>query len=83
MFSGLFGFGVLNAILGPALPYLQAEEHLSYLAGALHQLAFAVGGGLAGLLAIRVETRLGREVTIRFGLAAAAAAGRSLCLGRS
>src|SRR5206468_11762816 len=81
MFSGLFGFGVLNAILGPALPYLQAEEHLSYLAGALHQLAFAVGGGLAGLLAIRVETRLGREVTIRFGLAAAAAAGLAVGYG--
>ena len=47
MFSGLFGFGVLNAILGPALPYLRAEEHISYLAGALHQLAFAIGGGLA------------------------------------
>lgn len=46
MFSVLFGFGVLNAILGPALPYLRAEEHL-YLTGALHQLAFAVGGGLS------------------------------------
>ena len=58
MFSGLFGFGVLNAILGPALPYLRAEEHLSYVPGALHQLAFAVGGGVAGLLAMRVKTRV-------------------------
>jgi hypothetical protein len=81
MFSGLFGFGVLNAILGPALPYLRAEEHLSYLPGALHQLAFAVGGGLAGLLAIRVEARLGRGVTIRFGLAAAAVAGLAVGYG--
>jgi fucose permease len=83
MFSGLFGFGVLNAILGPALPYLRAEEHLSYLPGALHQLAFAVGGGLAGLLAIRVDARLGRGVTIRFGLAAAAAAGLALGYGHA
>lgn len=81
LFSGLFGFGVLNAILGPALPYLRAEEHLSYLSGALHQLAFAVGGGLAGLLAIRVEARLGRGVTIRVGLAAAAVAGLALGYG--
>jgi fucose permease len=81
MFSGLFGFGVLNAILGPALPYLRAEEHLSYLTGALHQLAFALGGGAAGVLAIRVEARLGRGVTIRFGLAAAAVAGLAVGYG--
>jgi MFS family permease len=81
MFSGLLGFGVLNAILGPALPYLRAEEHLSYLPGALYQLAFAVGGGLAGLLAIRAEARLGRGVTIRFGLAAAAVAGLAVGYG--
>ncbi|HWH09761.1 MAG TPA: MFS transporter [Solirubrobacteraceae bacterium] len=81
MFSGLFGFGVLNAILGPALPYLRAEEHLSYLSGELHQLAFAVGGGLAGLLAIRAEARLGRGATVRFGLAAAAVAGLAVGYG--
>jgi fucose permease len=83
LFSGLFGFGVLNAILGPALPYLRAEEHLSYLPGALYQLAFALGGGLAGLLAIRAESRLGRGVTIRFGLAAAAVAGLAVGYGNS
>jgi fucose permease len=83
MFSGLFGFGVLNAILGPALPYLRAEEHLSYLAGALHQVAFAVGGGLAGVLAIRAEARLGRGVTVRFGLAAAAVAGLAVGYGHA
>jgi fucose permease len=81
MFSGLFGFGVLNAVLGPALPYLRAEEHLSYLPGALHQLAFAVGGGLAGLLAMRVRGRLSRGVTIRVGLAAAAVAGLAVGYG--
>jgi fucose permease len=81
LFSGLFGFGILNAILGPALPYLRAEEHLSYLPGALYQLAFALGGGLAGVLAIRMEARLGRGVTIRFGLAAAAVAGLAVGYG--
>jgi fucose permease len=81
LFSGLFGFGVLNAILGPALPYLRAEQHLSYLPGALYQLAFALGGGLAALLAIRVQARLGRGATIRFGLAAAAVAGVAVGYG--
>jgi MFS family permease len=81
LFSGLFGFGVLNAILGPALPYLRAEEHLSYVPGALYQLAFALGGGLAGVLAIRVEARLGRGVTIRFGLVLAAVAGLAVGYG--
>jgi fucose permease len=81
MLSGRFGFGVLNAILGPALPYLRAEQHLSYLPGALYQLAFTLGGGLAGVLAIRVEARLGRGVTIRLGLAAAAVAGLAVGYG--
>jgi fucose permease len=81
LFSGLFGFGVLNAILGPALPYLRAEEHLSYLTGALHQLAFALGGGVAAVLAIRIEARLGRGVTIRFGLVLAAVAGLAVGYG--
>ncbi len=54
-FSGLLAFGFLNAVLGPALPYIRAVEHVSYLVGALHQVAFAVGGGLAGLLAVRAE----------------------------
>ena len=83
LFRGLFGFGVLNAILGPALPYLRAEEHLSYLPGALHQLAFALGGGLAGVLAIRVEARLGRGLTIRFGLVAGALAGLAVGYGNA
>jgi fucose permease len=81
LFSGLFGFGVLNAILGPALPYLRAEGHLSYLPGALYQLAFALGGGIAGLLAVRTESRLHRGVTIRVGLAAAAVAGLAVGYG--
>lgn len=80
-FGTLAGFGFLNAILGPALPYLRASEHISYLVGATHQVAFAVGGGLAGLLAARVSHRPSRAVIIRLGLVAAAVAGLGLGYG--
>lgn len=30
-FSGLLAFGFLNAVLGPALPYIRAEESISYV----------------------------------------------------
>src|ERR1700742_2784530 len=52
-YGALLAFGFLNAVLGPILPYLRAVEHISYLGGALHQLAYAMGGGAAGLLARR------------------------------
>ncbi len=80
-FSGLLAFGFLNAVLGPALPYIRAVEHVSYVVGALHQVAFAVGGGLAGLLAVRAEGYLGRGETIRLGLAGAAIAGLGIGYG--
>jgi fucose permease len=73
-FATLFAFGLLNALLGPALPYLRAAEGISYLTGALHQAAFAVGGGLAGILAARERNRLDRRATICLGLLGAAVA---------
>lgn len=47
-FGALFAFGYLMAILGPALPYIRSVEGIPYLVGVLHQVAWAVGGGLAG-----------------------------------
>lgn len=82
-FSGLLAFGFLNAVLGPALPYIRAEEHISYVVGALHQVAFAAGGGLAGLLTIGAEAYLRRSVTIVVGLAAAAVAALGLGYGNA
>jgi MFS family permease len=67
-FAALLAFGVLNAGLGPALPYIRAHEGISYLAGVLHQVGFAIGGGLAGVLAARGTGSLGRAATIRLGL---------------
>jgi fucose permease len=78
-YGALLAFGFLNAVLGPILPYLRAVEGISYLVGALHQLAYAMGGCAAGLLAHR--DLLGRSATIRFGLAGAAMAGLGVGFG--
>jgi fucose permease len=80
-FGALFAFGFLNAALGPALPYLRAVEHISYVTGALHQAAYAIGGGLAGLLAARERRSIGRGTVIAAGLAGAAVAGLALGYG--
>ena len=79
-FAALFAFGLLNAALGPVLPYLRQSEHLSYLVAALHQAAFAVGGTTAGILASRSSAP--RRRTIGIGLTLAAAAGVVLGYGR-
>jgi len=74
-FAALFAFGFLNSVLGPALPEIRAAEHISYIAGALHQVAFALGGGLAGLLASRLMANTRRRTVICGGLLAAGLAG--------
>jgi MFS family permease len=79
-FTALFAFGVLNAMLGPVLPYLRQTEHIAYVTGALHQVAFAVGGMTAGVLASRSTAP--RRRTIGIGLTGAAAAGLLLGYGR-
>jgi fucose permease len=78
-FAGLFAFGVLNAMLGPVLPYLRQTEHLSYVVGALHQVAFAIGGMTAGVLASRATAP--RQRTITVGLLGAGCAGLLLGYG--
>jgi fucose permease len=82
-FACLFGFGLLNAVLGPALPYLRAAEDLSYLAASALQVAFAVGGGIAGLLAAAVSRAMSRRRTIAAGLGVAALAGLGIGYGPS
>jgi fucose permease len=81
LFGGLAAFGFLNAVLGPALPYLRAPEHISYVVGALHQVAFAVGGGLAGLLAARGHGSASRARIIAVGLGVAALGGLGVAYG--
>ena len=80
-FGALFAFGFLNAVLGPALPYLRAVEHISYLVGALHQAAYALGGGLAGLIAARERRFISRATAIAAGLIGAGLAGLAVGYG--
>ncbi|WP_344317887.1 MFS transporter [Acrocarpospora pleiomorpha] len=79
-FAALFAFGILNAALGPVLPYLRQTEHTSYLAGALHQVAFAIGGMAAGIQASRSHAP--RRRTIVVGLSGAAVTGLLLGYGQ-
>lgn len=69
-FAALAGFGFLNSALGPAMPFISEYEHISYVVASLHQVAFALGGGIATMLAATGHG-LGRAVTIRGGLLAA------------
>ncbi len=80
-FGALFAFGYLMAILGPALPYIRSVEGISYLVGVLHQVAWAVGGGLAGVLSARGRIRLGRRTMIATGIAVGALAGLAVGYG--
>jgi fucose permease len=79
-FAALFAFGVLNAVLGPVLPYLRRTEGISYLVGALHQVGFAIGGMTAGILASRSTAPRRRAIVA--GLIGAAVAGLLLGYGR-
>jgi MFS family permease len=80
-FGALFAFGYLMTVLGPALPYIRAVEGISYLVGALHQVAWAVGGGLAGALSVRDRVRVSRRAMIAGGLAAGGVAGLAVGYG--
>ncbi|QIG44983.1 MFS transporter [Nocardioides anomalus] len=80
-FGCLFGFGVLNAALGPALPYLRAEEGIGYLTASIHQVGYAVGGGCAGLLTAATSRRLSRRRGIAVGLLVAAVASLGIAYG--
>ena len=60
-------FAYLQAVLGPLMPSLRAELHLSYAIGSLHVSAFALGTILAGLFGDRVAQRVGRRIAFWLG----------------
>jgi len=60
-------FAYLQAALGPLMPFLRAELHLSYVIGSLHVSAFALGTILAGLFSDRIAQRLGRRTAFWIG----------------
>src|SRR5918999_645234 len=59
---GLVGyFGYLEALLGPVMPFIRAEQDLGYTVASLHFAAFAAGGVVAGGVADRLTARSGRQ----------------------
>ncbi|MDQ3767325.1 MAG: MFS transporter [Actinomycetota bacterium] len=71
---GLVGyFAYLETVLGPLMPFLRAEQGLSYTVASLHFSAFALGGVVVGLIGERVEERWGRTMTLWGGGAGMAA----------
>lgn len=62
---GLLGyFAYLETVLGPLMPFLRAERHLSYTVAGLHFAAFALGGVAVGLIGERVVKRWGRWIAL-------------------
>ncbi len=82
-FGALFAFGYLNALLGPALPYLRSVEGISYAVGALHQVAYAIGGGIAGALSARDHLPFSRRSIVAVGLAGAGLAALAVGYGNA
>lgn len=54
-------FAFLQAVLGPLMPFLRSDLHLSYAVASLHFSAFALGSASMGLLGDRVIGRFGRR----------------------
>ncbi len=71
-------FAYLQAALGPLMPFLRGELHLSYVVGSLHVSAFALGMILAGSFSDGVARRVGRRVA--FWLGGTGMAVGTLCL---
>jgi len=75
-------FGYLQTVLGPVMPFLQRDLHLSYGIAGLHFSAFAAGMVAAGLVGNRASERWGRPLTFWGGAAGMALGACALALGR-
>ena len=78
---GYYGY-VLNG-LGPVMPFLRSDLHLSYAEGSLHSSAFALGMLAAGLLGDGVVRRFGRHRAMVCGLGGLLAGSVLLVAGRT
>jgi predicted MFS family arabinose efflux permease len=81
-YGALCLFAYFEVSPGPVMPYLREELGLDYTTAGLYLVAFPAGALLTGLLAGRVERRLGRRRMLWTGLLGAAAGAVALTLGR-
>lgn len=54
-------YAYLQAVLGPAMPFLRNDLHINHTVGSLHVSAFALGMIIAGLVGDRLARRYGRR----------------------
>jgi fucose permease len=76
-------FAYLETVLGPLMPSLRRELHLSYGQGALHFSAFAAGMVTAGMIGNQVTARVGRRGALWGGAAGMAVGAGCLVVARS
>ena len=61
-------FAYLETLMGPAMPVIRSQLHLSYTVASLHFSAFALGGIVAGAVGERVVHRTGRNLALWGGM---------------
>jgi predicted MFS family arabinose efflux permease len=75
-------FAYSQTIIGPAIPFLQADLDLSYTVAGLHMSAFAAGMILAGLSGSAASARFGRRAVFWGGGGGMAGGLALMALGR-
>jgi MFS family permease len=83
LYAALGVFGCLQVVPGLATPYLREELGYDYSLASLHVSAYAGFGLVAGLLAPRLDRRLGRRPLLLAGLGGMALASAGLASGRA
>jgi predicted MFS family arabinose efflux permease len=82
LYAALGVFGLLQVVPGLVTPALREELGYGYTLASLHVTAYAGLGLVAGLLAPRLDRRLGRRPLLLAGLLGMAAAMAALTAGR-
>jgi fucose permease len=83
LYAALGVFGCLQVVPGLVTPALRAELGYGYTLASLHVTAFAALGLVAGLLAPRLDRRLGRRALLLLGLLGMSVALGALTAGRT
>lgn len=83
LYAALGVFGALQVVPGLVTPALRDELHYSYRLAGLHLSAFAALGVAAGVLAPRLDTRVGRRRLLVVGLVGMAVGAGALASGRT
>lgn len=83
LYTALGVFGMLQVVPGLVTPALRDELGYGFALASLHVTAFAGAGVTAGLLAPRLDRRVGRRGVLLLGLLGMAAGAAALTAGRS